>query len=174
MKLHQNLNLKVIVPSPMLAFLCKNLDYKPQSINQSFLLLEAMSVCGCAPRQFSDRSRHHLWEVHRTERRHWSTHHLCASRNSSTQRRQILTWLVTQNIESNHIQVLYILGQGTSLCMTPRVLGESCTVRYPGTSCLTHITVPSYVHVSIILYLTVCTCMYYCEFRWSVPGVGKP
>ena len=35
MKSHQNFDLKVIAQVLTLAFLCKNLDYKPQSINQS-------------------------------------------------------------------------------------------------------------------------------------------
>ena len=36
----RNFDLHITVPSPNLAFLCRNLDYKPYSINQS------MAVCG--------------------------------------------------------------------------------------------------------------------------------
>ena len=38
------IDLKVIVHCPMLAFLCKNLDYKPQSINQSINLYKYVRV----------------------------------------------------------------------------------------------------------------------------------
>ena len=41
----RNFYLKVIVPSPNLAFLCRNLDYKPYSINQSTQSWEIPWIC---------------------------------------------------------------------------------------------------------------------------------
>ena len=40
----RNFDLHIIVPSPNLAFLCRNLDYKPYSIKKSLVQLASVDM----------------------------------------------------------------------------------------------------------------------------------